>query len=175
MKKTILLTVLLIVGLAQACTRRESVAGPAKVNQSSATAAPVSLALKMESFKCEIVVYMPPTQMKTSDAALKYRIKITNQSNETWKRQSTGNDPFYKVNIGYHWIDEKSQKSVMEGGRAWFTRDLPPGESEELEMAISPPKDAGAYLLRVEPVQEAVAWFSANHGCKQEDKVTVDP
>jgi len=175
---------ILSLATAQSCTKRDAVAGPTKIIQSASSASgaassavgtPVSQALKMDSFKCDIKLITPPTQLKTTDPAVKYRVSVTNSSNELWKRQSVGSDPFFKVNIGYHWIEEKSHKSVMEGGRAWFSRDLPPGASEELDISISPPKEAGAYILRIEPVEEAVAWFSANNGCKQEVGVTVVP
>jgi hypothetical protein len=51
---------------------------------------------------------------------------------------------------------------VWDGPRApSFAADVAPGQSVTTRLLVVPPPTKGAYVLRLDLVQEGVAWFSA--------------
>jgi hypothetical protein len=90
-------------------------------------------------------------------------ITIKNTSTRTWPSKPDQNGR-YAVNLSYHWLDPKRQIVVFDGLRTPLPHDLGPGESVTLRGTIQAPEKAGAYLIQMTMVQEAVAWFSDSDG-----------
>lgn len=78
--------------------------------------------------------------------------------------KNTGSHPlvstrnFGSVYMSYHWLDEHG-KVAKDGIRSALPSDVQPGETAKVRVISDFPKDKGAYILRLTPVQEGCAWF----------------
>ena len=66
----------------------------------------------------------------------------------------------YPVNLGYHWTTPAGATLVWDGARTPLGADLGPGQSVTVNAAITAPRTGGSYVLKLDLVQEGVAWFS---------------
>jgi hypothetical protein len=81
-------------------------------------------------------------------------VTITNTGTETWP--ALGSNP---VRLSYHWL--RSGATVhWDGQRALLPADVPSGGRLTLNVPVLAPRTAGTYTLRLDLVQEGVAWFS---------------
>jgi hypothetical protein len=77
---------------------------------------------------------------------------------------NTGVHPFIStrnfggVFMSYHWVDEHG-KVLIDGIRSAIPGILLPGQSTQINIISSLPKDAGELSLKLSPVQEGCAWF----------------
>jgi SAM-dependent methyltransferase len=69
---------------------------------------------------------------------------------------SSGDQPYY---ISYHLFSLDGSNREIEGVRSRFPIPLKPGAELSIPVAIKPPPDKGAYLIRIEIVHEYVRWF----------------
>ncbi len=118
-------------------------------------------------FRCELALVSPPTEFQLGGAQMNIRVKLTKRSGEAWPVQASGVSAVNTVNLAYHWLDEKTTKPVKEGARVALPANLAEGASIEVDLPVASPGEAGAYVLKVEPVQEGVAWFSEKSSCFQ--------
>jgi len=158
-----------------ACSQRETSSGSQPQNQSAVPPAPAAAPAApagpvLTDFRGELLVKDVPKEMKSSGTA-KLQVTVTNKSSDKWPALLPGRSKIQAVNISYRWWQGKDM--VDEGKRALLSSDLGPGESATLELTIEAPTAPGIYTLKVEPVQEAVAWFSDKGGCSFETKVRV--
>ena len=58
-------------------------------------------------------------------------------------------------------------------GRYGITKDLKPGEEDEVPLLVTAPTTPGDYTLEVDVVQEAVAWFSDKGSPTAKTKISV--
>jgi hypothetical protein len=167
--------------LFSACGQRESPSGsqpksegaasptkPAAVATPPAPAGPI-----LTDFKCELAVKNVPSKMRPGSGDTRILVQVTNKSSAKWPALLPGRSVIHSVNIAYRWWQGKDM--VSEGNRVMFPADLGPGESVTVELPVVAPTTPGTYTLRVEPVQEAVAWFGDAGGCKFESNVRVEP
>jgi hypothetical protein len=167
--------------LCSACGQRESPSGSQPKSEGATSPAkpaavatpPVPAGPILTDFNCELSVKNVPSKMRPGSDDNKIQIKVTNKSSAKWAALLPGTSVVQAVNIAYRWWQGKDL--VSEGKRAMLPADLGPGESTTVELAIVAPTIPGTYTLRVEPVQEAVAWFGDAGGCKFESKVRVEP
>jgi hypothetical protein len=106
-------------------------------------------------------------------SATKIEVSVTNKSSAKWFATLSGRSGLNAVNVAYRWFQQGKQ--VIEGGRAMLEADLDPGASAKVELKIVAPNTPGSYVLKVEPVQEGVHWFTEAGGCKVEASVRVLP
>jgi hypothetical protein len=125
----------------------------------------------LTDFSCELLATDIPAELKVGAAPVVLHVKVTNKSKQNWSALLPDRGAFNATNLAYRWYSGKSV--YKEGGRALLKSDLAPGESAAVELQVEVPKDPGNYRLQVEPVQEAVAWFSDKGGCKQEAEVKI--
>jgi hypothetical protein len=177
MRKIIFYCILAVMlSLLVACGQRESGAPP---KSEGATTTPIATVLAppqpagpaLTEFKCELSAKMMPTQLQVSSDKTIIEVSVTNKSSAKWFAFLAGRSILNSVRIGYQWWREKEMK--VEGGRAELPSDLGPNETASVELEVLPPKTPGTYTLRIEPVQEAVAWFADAGGCKVEATVKV--
>ncbi|HEX9269456.1 MAG TPA: N-acetylmuramoyl-L-alanine amidase [Candidatus Limnocylindria bacterium] len=64
------------------------------------------------------------------------------------------------VDLGYHWYDSAGRIAVWDGLRTRLPNDLASGQSAVVQAQVQSPPNGGSYTLRVDLVQEGVAWFS---------------
>ena len=81
-------------------------------------------------------------------------VTVTNTGTDTWKSTAPG-----LVNLSYHWYDAAGATVVWDGARTPLGGDLPPTQQRTVQLAVTAPAQAGAYLFRVALVQEGVGWL----------------
>lgn len=174
--RTSLAVLLLLTGLAAVACRDEAInpAGPkptqpgAKVN-----AGP----LPSDGYKAEITITSPPATMRPGQKET-IRVKVKNASNVQWYSHggeiNTNPDNRFYLAAANRWMkpDGKTLVTNMDG-RYGLGKDLKPGEVDDVPLQITAPKVPGEYLLEVDLVQEAVAWFSDKGSTTAKAKVTV--
>ena len=84
-----------------------------------------------------------------------YSVTVTNSGTRTWS--AFGATP---VHLSYHWLTTAGTTVVWDGARASLPSDIAAGQSAVIALPVTAPSDAGAYLLRLDLVEEGVAWFS---------------
>lgn len=158
-----------------ACGRKESSSGPGQEGQGKPAAQPASLppaGPALTDFACALSTGSIPSEMKVGSAT-KIEVSVTNKSSAKWFATLSGRSGLNAVNVAYRWFQQGKQ--VIEGGRAMLEADLDPGASAKVELKIVAPNTPGSYVLKVEPVQEGVHWFTEAGGCKVEASVRVLP
>jgi hypothetical protein len=131
--------------------------------------APPPPAPALTDLSCQISLVDVPSEMKVGGQPAKITVKVVNSSAASWPAQLGGRNLLGSVNIAYHW--NLNEKNVVEGQRALLSSDLATKQGADVQLEVKPPPEEGNYVLRVEPVQEAVAWFSERGGCKVEARV----
>jgi hypothetical protein len=86
------------------------------------------------------------------------KVTLTNLSQIVWPGQQP--EWKYQVTVTNIWLSENGQRLSDLERRAALTRDLAPGESVELPLTLIAPDAPGHYTLKLDAVQEGVAWFS---------------
>ena len=66
----------------------------------------------------------------------------------------------FPVNLGYHWTTPAGASVIWDGARTKLPADLLGGQSVTVNAAITAPSSGGNYALKLDLVQEGVAWFS---------------
>jgi len=66
----------------------------------------------------------------------------------------------FPVNLAYHWTSASGANVVWDGARTPLGGDLLSGQNVTVNPAISAPTVGGSYVLKLDLVQEGVAWFS---------------
>jgi hypothetical protein len=67
----------------------------------------------------------------------------------------------FPINLGYHWTTTTGQNVIWDGARTKLPSDLLSGQSTTVNAAITAPTNGGNFLLKLDLVQEGVAWFSS--------------
>lgn len=98
----------------------------------------------------------PPVTWRTNEP-LTYVVSLMNTGRDVWN--STGE---LQVHLAVYFGQEggvppEAYQSTDQ--RLALPEDVPPGASTSVSVTVTPPSDAGAYLLRHELVKEGVAWF----------------
>src|SRR5207245_7086454 len=65
------------------------------------------------------------------------------------------------INLGYHWATPTGQSVIWDGARTKLGCDLLAGQAITVNAAITAPTTGGNFLLKLDLVQEGVAWFSS--------------
>jgi hypothetical protein len=107
-------------------------------------------------FASSVTVEGAPEILRPGEPAL-VRIMLTNTSDNVWSADG-GEGGEYKVTASSRWL-VAGQPLVGEGARASLSRDIRPGETEEVWVPVTAPSHSGQYTLVLTLVQERVAWF----------------
>jgi hypothetical protein len=100
------------------------------------------------------------------------KITVTNTSDSVWSADG-GDAGEYRVTASSRWLGGGSPTD--ESPRATLSRDLRPGETEELWVPIRTPSSPGQYTLVLTMVQEQVAWFCDAGGGEARVSILVKP
>jgi hypothetical protein len=161
--------------LTWACSQSNS-----PVTNSPASAKPaqpeVPSALPDEACKAEITIVSPPTKLRAGEKIV-VQVKIKNASSVQWWARgapvNTRADNKFYIAAGNRWLKADGSKLTDMDGRYGVSKDLKPGEEEEVPLSITAPKDPGEYVLEVDVVQEGVTWFSDKGSPTAKTKVAV--
>ena len=64
------------------------------------------------------------------------------------------------MRASYHWLDRLDNPIVWDGTRTRLPHDVAPGETLELELAVTAPRPPGSYRLAFDLVEEHRFWFA---------------
>lgn len=109
------------------------------------------------AFKAKIHVVNPPSTLKPGTQYLVIA-EVTNLSDTTWPASGDIRG-HYRVQLGNHWRKSNGSMLSMDDEHTTLLHDLKPQETMELPIAVNAPKEEGTYILELDLVQEAVAWF----------------
>lgn len=142
----------------------------------SATPPQVPSALPDQAFKAEITLVSPPAKLRAGEKVV-VRVKIKNASTVQWWARgaqfNASTDNKFVVAAGNRWLKSDGSLLTNMDGRYGITKDLKPGEDEEVPLQVTAPAIPGDYFLEVDVVQEAVAWFSDKGSPTAKTKITV--
>lgn len=85
-------------------------------------------------------------------------VRVRNLGDVTWPARSDNNGR-YEIRLGNHWLDVNGHLITRDDGRAVLPRDLEPNQEIGVSLTIRTPSEPGSYILELDMVQEAVAWF----------------
>jgi hypothetical protein len=80
----------------------------------------------------------------------------------------------FPVNLGYHWTSASGANVVWDGARTPLGGDLLTGQSVTVNAAVTAPTTGGSYVLKLDLVQEGVAWFSTKGAVTGTMAVTIE-
>lgn len=181
--RKILLTTLGLTALLSGCANRSSASAGKKASGSASAASgaasgasaaasgpalpPAGARLNDMGFRCEVVLVSPPEEFRMGGPPMPMKVKLTKRTSEVWPVQAPGVSSVNVVNLAYRWLDEKTGTLVKEGGRSSLAGNIADGATVDVDVMIASPGAPGSYVLKVEPVQEGVAWFSERSTCFQ--------
>jgi SAM-dependent methyltransferase len=129
--------------------------------------------LPPEAFRAQVTLLDPPARL-TAGAPAVVRARVENASDVTWPSHGSA-VVGRQINLGNHWLDCDGQLIADDDGRSVLPADLAPGERVEFPLAVRAPATPGRYVLEVDLVQEAVAWFGRRGSPTARVAVDVTP
>jgi SAM-dependent methyltransferase len=117
----------------------------------------------------------PQQSAITAEAASYASVGVTvrNVSDVTWPVHATSPN-YLPVLLGGRWLDESGAPVSEDHGRAALPHELKPGEEVQLHFTASTPAEPGRYVLELDMVQEAVAWFRDRGSRPAQVRVNVE-
>lgn len=110
----------------------------------------------LPSFASSVAVKDAPQLLRPGESA-RVKIRVTNTSYSVWSAEG-GDAGEYRVTASSRWLGG-AEAPAGESARATLSRDLRPGETEEVWVPVAAPSSPGQYTLVLTLVQERVAWF----------------
>jgi glucose/arabinose dehydrogenase len=176
--RTIFLACLLTaLAVCAACSKANPVANNQKAAAKPAATPPnVPAALPDAAFKAEITFVNPPAKLRAGEKVV-VQVKIKNASTLQWWARgaqfNTSTDSKFIVAAADRWLKADGSLLTNMDGRYGITKDLKPGEEDEVPLTVTAPTTPGDYILEVDVVQEAVTWFSDKGSPTAKTKITV--
>ncbi len=90
--------------------------------------------------------------------ASQLRVRLTNTGDTIWRARPRGAPG--SVLLGAHLLTSAGRQLEMEYLRAALEDDVHPGQQVDLTLALPIPEAPGQYLLRLDPVDNEILWFS---------------
>jgi hypothetical protein len=98
------------------------------------------------------------------------RLTLENAGTATWRTHDTSG-----VLASFHWLDPLGNPVVWDGPRTPLPHPVAPGETVELELAVTAPRPPGRYRLAFDLVEEHLFWFAEVGATPLEVEVEVAP
>jgi ubiquinone/menaquinone biosynthesis C-methylase UbiE len=114
--------------------------------------------LPPSAFRAAITLLDPPSSLAAGESSV-VRALVENRSDVAWPSHGSAVAE-RQINLGNHWLDAAGRVVVESDGRSVLPCELAPGGRAEFPLAVRSPETPGRYLLEVDLVQEAVAWFA---------------
>ncbi|MGI9092019.1 MAG: methyltransferase domain-containing protein [Mycobacteriales bacterium] len=113
-------------------------------------------ALPDDAFAVTLKLSDVPAQMQPGESAL---VGVQVRNDGSVPLPAAGDEGWFLVTVANHWR-HGNRLAVVDDGRTRLPRDIPPGESLDVELQVTAPPSGGSYRLEVDCVQEGVAWFA---------------
>jgi SAM-dependent methyltransferase len=122
-----------------------------------ATSTVAAGALPRSAFRAEIV---PEDTRVTARAGESFLLSVTvrNASDHTWPSGGR-EDGLYVVQLANRWVHLDGAMARPDDGRVPLPHDVAPGQEARLFLPVRAPEVNGEYDIRLDLVQEHVAWF----------------
>jgi SAM-dependent methyltransferase len=114
-----------------------------------------AVALPEDAYRAELSCPDPPTVLECSSRTA-ITVVAKNLSEHTWLASTQG----LGLAVANHWNDSDGVQTVQDDGRAYLPREIPGGDSVSVDVTVTAPSTPGSYLLEIDMVHEAVAWFA---------------
>jgi hypothetical protein len=124
-----------------------------------------------EAFQAELSIVDVPISL-TVKSNTKVKVRIKNISKLAWLAKGEL-DGRYWLNVSYHWLDSQSVPVVFDGKRTAMPHDVKSNETITLEADVVAPSITGNYILEIDLVQEAAAWFKDKGSSTVKAKIAV--
>jgi hypothetical protein len=155
------------------CNDKQPAAGNVKEAEKIVAEARATGPLPDGGFKATVSVTNPPAKMQPGQQET-LLVKIKNIGSVSWPAHGRVSDGYYQVNVGDRWLDSKDravEKHLYV--RSGLPEDLKPGQEVEIQLGITAPDAPGDYTLKIDLVQEMVAWFADKGSSAPTFKVKV--
>jgi hypothetical protein len=123
-------------------------------------------------FASSVAVEGAPQVLRPGESA-RVKVMVTNTSDSVWSAEG-GEEGEYMVTASSRWL-VGGQALTGEAARATLSRDVRPGETEEVWVPVAAPSRPGQYTLVLTLVQERVAWFCDLGGGEARLSILVKP
>jgi hypothetical protein len=123
-------------------------------------------------FASAIALEDAPKVLRPGDST-RIKIRVTNIGDSAWSADG-GDVGEFRVTASSRWLGD-GPVVAAESPRAMLSRDVRPGETEELWVPIRSPSIPGQYTLVLTMVQEQVAWFCDVGGGEARVPILVKP
>lgn len=101
-------------------------------------------------------------------------VRIRNLGDSVWPHR--GDEAWnYVVQLGNHWLTPEGDTVKWDDSREPLLHDLAPQSEIALGLTVTAPAQPGAYILELDMVQEAVAWFKQKSSSAAAIPVDVEP
>jgi hypothetical protein len=107
-------------------------------------------------FASSVDIEDAPKILRPGESA-RLKIRITNTSDSVWSADG-GDAGEYRITASSRWLGG-GPSPAGDSARATLSRDVRPGETEEMWVPVTAPPNPGPYTLVLSMVQERVAWF----------------
>ena len=81
----------------------------------------------------------------------------------------------YAVRLGNHWLTPNGVKAIWDDGRQSLPADLEPGAEVRMNLTVTAPNAPGKYVLELDMLQEAVAWFNQKSSTAVRIPAEIEP
>lgn len=82
------------------------------------------------------------------------RLRLRNEGTATWRSRGEGG-----IQLGIHWLDDRGNPIVWDGGRVALPWPVAPGEELELDAPLAAPRPPARYRVAFDLVNEYRYWF----------------
>ena len=110
-------------------------------------------AMPAAAFRAELSVVGDVRRVDPA-TSISLTVQVTNASDRTWALSDT-----CPIRLGNHWLDAEGHMLVPDDQRISLPVPLEPQGRVALPLSVTAPASPGEYILRLDMVQELVAWF----------------
>jgi SAM-dependent methyltransferase len=104
--------------------------------------------------RASISLVSPPESLAAGES-FELDARVENVTSVEWLQDLT-----HPINLGNHWRTDSGSIVAYDDGRTRLPGRLRPGDSCQLSLRIVAPTRPGRYVVELDVVQEAVAWFA---------------
>ena len=105
----------------------------------------------------------------TAGSRATFTLRVTNNMSKTLESVES-----HAFRIGNHWYDAAGIEAIRDDGRTAIDPGLKPGESRQITIEVTAPRETGDFSIGFDGVLEAWLWFDAGHDKIQKHKLTVN-
>jgi len=146
---------------------------PDRLRVVQAPGEPVSGPMPDGGFRAVLTGY-PAAIRAVGGSPVSVPVTVKNAGYCTWPSRGDRELQFL-VQLGNHWLTPEGETAVWDDNRQPLPYDLPPNAEIQMAIAVNTPLSPGKYILELDMVQEAVAWFKHKSSTTAWVQVEIEP